>query len=269
MIVRDVDDVFSLVVPASAHTLEGFRTWARRPIFPAFTHVSLLGGEVHVPMGDEEICVPPDAHTLAGFRAWASSDFYPERGRVSLIHGEVWIEMSPERYQSHNKVKTKVTSVLDALVSQLRLGDLYGDGGLITNDAAGLSTEPDSLFVSYETLKSGRAEFVPRGDADDGIELRGSPDWVLEVVSPFSEQKDRDLMPELYFRAGIPEYWIIDARDERLDFTVLIADADGYRAVEPQDGWLASHVFGKQFRLVREPNEVGGWIYDLQTRDVS
>jgi Uma2 family endonuclease len=215
-----------------------------------------------------QVSVPAGAHTLDGFCEWVTSPSFPEKGDVAFLQGEVWIDMSPEDFQSHTKVKTNVASVLDAIVSKLGVGDLYGDGGLITNDEAGLSTVPDALFVSYRTLKSGRAEYVARGAGRGRIELRGSPDWVLEVVSPTSERKDLELLPDAYHKAGVKEYWVIDARDDRLELTIYVHRKKGYRAVKPQKGWLTSPVFRRQFRLERKLDEVGGWVYNLRVRAI-
>jgi Uma2 family endonuclease len=214
------------------------------------------------------ISVPPDAHNLEGFRTWLASPSFPENISVSLIQGDVWIDMSPEEFQSHTKVKTKIASVLDQIVGDQRSGDLYGDGGYITNDAAGLSTVPDALYVRYETLKAGLAEYVSRGEGRRGIELRGRPDWVLEVVSPSSIRKDSELLPEAYYKAGIPEFWLVDARGDHLEFTIYRHGKQAYEAIEPQEGWSTSHVFRRQFRLERELDEVGGWIYKLHVREI-
>ena len=51
-------------------------------------------------------------------------------------------------------------------------------------------------------------------------------DLVAEVVSP--DDPDRDLVEKRidYAEAGIPEYWLVDPRDETI--TVLVLDGDIY-----------------------------------------
>src|SRR5256885_8764701 len=46
------------------------------------------------------------------------------------------------------------------------------------------------------------------------LELEGTPDMVLEVVSESSVQKDTKRLRQLYWQAGIREYWLVDARRE-------------------------------------------------------
>lgn len=102
--------------------------------------------------------VPRDAGTLDGFRRWARSDQFPQRGRVTSIDGELTIEMSPERYESHMAVKEAISRVLGGIVDSTDLGRFYSDGAWITNEAAGVSNEPDASFASWETLESGRLQ---------------------------------------------------------------------------------------------------------------
>src|SRR5688500_8492086 len=101
---------------------------------------------------------------------------------------------------------------------------------------------------------------------EDGFEVRGSPDWMLEVVSPTSVRKDTRLLPTAYFRAGVREFWLVDARGTELEFTVFARGETGFEAVLPRDGWHDSAVFGRRFRLERERDRRGGWRYTLHVR---
>ncbi|MYE22806.1 MAG: Uma2 family endonuclease [Gammaproteobacteria bacterium] len=51
-------------------------------------------------------------------------------------------------------------------------------------------------------------------------------DLVVEVVSPKGRRRDFVQKPLDYAEAGIPEYWIVDPRDETI--TVLTLDGDAY-----------------------------------------
>ena len=86
---------------------------------------------------------------------------------------------------------------------------------------------------------------------------------VLEVISPSSEEKDTEIMPRLYWQAGIPEYWLIDVRGDRLDFRILRRGARGYTAVRPRGGWVKSAVFDRSFRLERRIDALGYPEYAL------
>jgi Uma2 family endonuclease len=219
---------------------------------------------------DLEIVVPDSARTVTGFRAWVTSHDFPQRGRVSFIEREVLVDMSPERLELHIKVKGEIGHVITSLSKATRSGTYYSDGTLVSNDEAELSTEPDGTFVSFESFRSGRARLVPiAGDEELALEIEGTPDWVCEVVSDSSVRKDTVLLPRAYHLAGIPEYWLVDARRDEIAFTILINEANGYVAAEVVDGWQASPVFGRKFQLRRERNAVGHWDYTLLEQPVS
>lgn len=209
-----------------------------------------------------------NAHTLAGFRIWAASDSFPDHGCIALIQGELLIDICPERAESHNAVKTEVSRALLTLVGELDLGNFYSDGMWITHDAAALSSEPDALVATWEILELGCLELIVDEEmGHGGIELRGSPDWVFEVVSPNSVRKDLQLLPDAYFPAKVREYWLIDARGELLQCTTLARGDQGFVALAPHDGWTPSQGFPREFRLKRERNRLGGWRYTLQMRE--
>jgi len=209
------------------------------------------------------------ARSLDGFRDWAHSDDFPQRGKVSFIQGEILIDMSPEELETHNKVKTEITSVLHRLCRELNLGTFYSDRTLLTNDKADLSTEPDGTFASWDAFRSGRLKRAPRKDhPDEFIELRGSPDWVLEIVSRSSATKDTKRLRQAYHRAGIAAYWLINALEKQIDFQILTYRASGYVAAASRQGWRRSAVFACDFRLRRRRDELGDWQYVLESKPV-
>ena len=127
--------------------------------------------------------------------------------------------MSPESLEEHSDIKSEICRVLLNLVRQQNLGRLHIDGVLISNETAGVSNEPDILYLSKASLKSGRAKLTPAiGRPQSSKEIVGSVDWVLEVVSPSSIYKDKVLLRKAYYQAGIDEYWIIDGLNEEIEF---------------------------------------------------
>jgi len=91
-------------------------------------------------------------------------------------------------------------------------------------------------------------------------------DWVLEIVSPSSIKKDKVLLREAYFKAGIGEYWIVEVVDSQIEFQLLVPGEREYVAVESQKGWLYSPTFDHQFRLDREKDEDGFWLVTLHRK---
>jgi Uma2 family endonuclease len=214
---------------------------------------------------EETVRVPAHVSDLASFRRWALSDDFPESGRISYLNGEVWVDMSREQIFSHNQIKTEYAFVLQGLAKTECPGRFLSDGVLLTNSRANLSTQPDGTFVSRKSLRQGKLRWI-RGAEEGYVELKGTPDMVLEVVGPSSVQKDTILLPDLYWQAGILEYWLVDVRTEPIRFDILRRTATGYQAVRKQGGWLKSAVFGKSFKLKVDRDELGDPEYTLLVR---
>jgi Uma2 family endonuclease len=234
---------------------------------PADSIVTGMPITIYSPDDRPAITVPPSARTWKGYREWALSDDFPERGNICFVNGEIFIDMSPERIDTHNFVKLKVSAVLALLVESIKTGYVFADRTLLSNEPAGVSTEPDAMFVSRDSLSKGLVQFVPGGINPLGArEVVGRPDWVLEVLSPSSRKKDKILLRKGYHQAGIPEYWLIDAIDHEIDFQLLLHNERDYEPIAPQDGWLASPTFGKSFKLERILHDDGFLEYTLHMR---
>lgn len=82
-----------------------------------------------------------------------------------------------------------------------------------------------------------------------------------------SERKDAVRLREAYWWAGVPEYWLVDARGEDLRFTLLRRDAEEYAEIPPNpDGFITSPRLGVSVRLLRLAPRAGLVRYRLETR---
>jgi Uma2 family endonuclease len=214
---------------------------------------------------DEDVRVPSDIFDLAGFRRWVHSDEFPDRGRFSFLAGEVNIDMSPEEIQSHNRLKNDLGYGLTDWTRQRDIGEMLADRALLVNEEANLSTEPDLMFCSWESLRSGRVRYVEWVEGSNRfVEVLGSPDLVVEIISQTSVRKDTVRLPPLYFAANVLEYWLIDARGIEMDFQILARGDSDWMAVVPDDkGYRRSDVLKGSFQLTRDRNPVGGSRYTL------
>lgn len=206
---------------------------------------------------DVPVRIPAWVRDHRSFRRWACSDQFPEKGQVSYLAGEFWVDLSLERLV-HNQIKSEFNRVLASLVKTYRLGLYLADRMLLTNLKARLSTEPDGMFLSDDARSSGRAK-LKKGD--DSLEVLGTPDMVLEVVSPSSVEKDTVVLRRLYFVAGVTEYWLVDSREADPRLEILRRSGTKYTAARRRDGWTKSDVFAKEFRLLRR--EAGDDVSDF------
>jgi Uma2 family endonuclease len=211
------------------------------------------------------LSVPDWVTNLEAFRRWTDTDDFPEDYRIWWLRGEVCIDMSKEQIFTHVRVKTRFTRVLDLLAEQEQIGMYLTDGVLLSNFAGDVCGNPDGLFLSTATLASDRVRLI-EGKEEGFVELQGSPDMVLEIVSTGSEHKDNVVLKKAYHEAGIREYWLVDVRQEAIVFDIFRHTERGYVRGSKQQGWGKSAVFGKSFRLSRQVGPQGHPDYSLEVR---
>jgi Uma2 family endonuclease len=114
-------------------------------------------------------------------------------------------------------------------VEQRELGKLYRLRVAFRLNNAN-APEPDIAFVA-----KARLDAVKRGAVE------GPPDLAVEIISPDSVERDYHKKRELYRKAGVREYWILDEPQEKTLFLRL--DSRGaYREVKLKDGVFSSQV---------------------------
>jgi Uma2 family endonuclease len=220
---------------------------------------------VEIHDGGDRLTIPHPLKDLDAFRQWYDPEQVPAHASVWWLKGEVWVDMSGEQIFTHVRVKTVIATALDTLVEQEQLGLYFGDGVLLSNFAADISGKPDGLFLTTVTLASDRIRLI---EGKDGgfVELQGSPDMVLEVLSKSSEEKDTVILMRSYWEAGISEYWLVDARGDDPLLQIHRYGPRGYTRVRNVGGWVRSTVFGKSFRLVQKARVGGHPNFALEVR---
>jgi Uma2 family endonuclease len=213
----------------------------------------------------EELIIPGWIADLSSFHRWTASEDTPEHLRIDYLKGEIWIDLGEEPLFSHNQVCAAFSMVLGGLAKSTRVGRYFTRGVRVSHPTADWSVVPDAIWISNASFLNKCVRLNP-GAAGDYDRIDGTPDMVLEIVSDSSVDKDTDRLRELYWKAGIPEYWLVDARKEPLAFDILRRTAKGYVTTRKQAGWLKSEVFGKSFRLVQEADALGHPAFTLEVR---
>jgi Uma2 family endonuclease len=215
---------------------------------------------------DDDVRIPANVVDLASFRQWASSDDFPQRGRIDYLSGELWVDLSPEEFDTHNQVKSEINAILYGLARASGQGRYSTDGMRISHVAADLSAEPDGMYVPYDALRTGRIREMAGRSPQGVIELEGTPEMVLEIVSDSSVNKDNTRLPELYGRAGIGEFWRVDVR-RGLRFEILRLTDAGYVSADRTEDWQRSTVFRRWFRLTQTTDPLGRPLFTLEMRE--
>jgi Uma2 family endonuclease len=222
----------------------------------------LIDGRIEIPLG---------ITSLEDFRQWARSDAFPDQGRIDYIGGRIEVDLMVENLFYHGAAKAEIARVVGGLVAAEKSGRWFIDCTRISHTEAELSSEPDLVFLSFQSISAKRVGYVPaRTDPDSFIEVEGSPDWICEIVSDRSEQKDTIRLAEKYFAAGVTEYWLVDARGESLDFSILTRGKNGFVPVETDaEGYQTSSVFQRRYHFTRDRGPDGHWVYHLDEQSLT
>lgn len=132
----------------------------------------------------------------------------PDDGqRHEIIDGEDYVSPAPETY--HQRLSGLILHQLMTQIEDRGLGAVYHapiDIQLSDFDIV----QPDLVVV----LASRRFIITPK-------KIKGPPDLVVEILSPSTGSRDQREKLDLYQRAGVPEYWIVDPDEHTVEQRVL------------------------------------------------
>ena len=136
----------------------------------------------------------------------ADLDAFPEDdgNRYELIEGELYVSCAPGI--PHQRVLNNLQLEFGLYLRANPIGILVPGAGAIFSDYDAVI--PDLAFVRHE-----RWDEVVTGE-----KFTGALDIVIEIVSPGSENRRRDLSVKrkLYARCGVAEYWIVDSQNQAI-----------------------------------------------------
>ena len=89
-------------------------------------------------------------------------------------------------------------------------------------------TETDIVQPDLIVVLAARARMITP------TKIKGVPDLIIEILSPSNADYDRRLKRDLYERAGVAEYWVVDPSEHRIDQFVLSDGAYARSAVEDE-----------------------------------
>jgi Uma2 family endonuclease len=154
-------------------------------------------------------------------------------------------------------------------VEELDLGHTVIGETRISSVPGDVSAEPDVVVISHEALDAGRVMLIPKasGEPDRFVEVEGGPDLIAEIVSDSSAKKDARRLPGAYFKAGVREFWLIDASGKGLVFQIHRRGPDAFVAAESDaDGYQRSDVLDASYLLERSRHARGHWVYRLRMK---
>ena len=151
-------------------------------------------------------------------------DYDAEDDRVELEDGKLII--IPTASPQHIAIIRFLYSVIQQYINDHNLSLEIFPGGIGVRTGIHSCREPDLCILHREEWEALRKQ-----NPKSAIVER-PPLLVIEVVSPRSENQERDYQKkrEEYLQMGIPEYWIIDAEEQKV--TVCLLKDRSYTSTE-------------------------------------
>jgi Uma2 family endonuclease len=166
----------------------------------------------------------PISTNAAGVRGarqgeWTIADWesLPDDGnRYEIIEGCLYVTTAPSNF--HQWIIQNLYEFVGIPAKHLGIGiPFVAPIGVILSSGDGV--QPDFVIV----LKR-NASIIYDG------KIRGTPDLIIEVISPGSRDYDEDVKLRVYERAGVPEYGVVDPAQRQLRLYRLQADGTYARA---------------------------------------
>lgn len=154
---------------------------------------------------DISLLDPNKTYTYADYLMWRFQE------RVELIRGKLY-KMSPAPARRHQKISRKLTFLIESYLQEKQC-ELY--------------TAPFDVRLPLENMNNPFTVVQPDlcvicdlNKLDDQG-CNGAPDFIIEISSPRTAQKDVHEKYEIYQESGVREYWIVAPEDEMVDVFLL------------------------------------------------
>ncbi|QQK75308.1 Uma2 family endonuclease [Salicibibacter cibarius] len=176
--------------------------------------------------------VMPDPKRKFSYRDYAT---WAEEKRIEIVGGEPY-DMTPAPSRKHQYTSKQLFAALNDYLSGDPCEAYYApfDVRLFAEDRA-----DDQVFDVVQP------DLVVVCDPDklDDAGCKGSPDVIIEIVSPSSIKMDKKVKRHLYEKAGIKEYWIIDPIHAYIEVYTLENEKYGKPLFYSKEDHLKSALF--------------------------
>jgi Uma2 family endonuclease len=149
--------------------------------------------------------------------------------RYELVNGEVHVTPAPAT--RHQAVLQNLSGKLWPYVIQNMLGEVWA-APLDVRLSADTALQPDLIFIS-----NARSGIIQENW------IAGSPDLVVEVLSPSTAAHDRATKLPIYADAKVPEVWLIDPYAKTVEVLQLQGKKYLVEAALADDQILTSNLF--------------------------
>ena len=160
----------------------------------------------NIPAMDTQIAelftkVTPDRYTYKDYL------LIDDDKRYEILRGG--LIMVPAPFTNHQRASRNLEFILYNFVKQKKLGEVF-DAPTDVVLSEDIVVQPDILFISKERL-----------DIIKEAAIMGSPDLIVEIISPSSASYDTVEKRDIYEEYGVKEYWLVFPQEKAIEVLTL------------------------------------------------
>lgn len=176
---------------------------------------------------------------LAEQRRYTYADYvtWKDDIRYEIIDGIAYAMASPS--QEHQRISGKLYLQLGNFLRGKNCEVFHAplDVRLNVNSFDDIVVQPDIFVVCDESRRNGKS-------------VKGAPDLIIEILSPYNVRHDTFVKFRQYQKAGVKEYWIVDPIRRTIEAYILKNGKYGVGSVYRNDDTVPVHILeGCQINL--------------------
>jgi Uma2 family endonuclease len=149
---------------------------------------------------------------------------WPDDERWELIDGVAW-NMSPAPSMGHQAISVELVHAIRAFVGKSGCRVFAAPFDVLLPEASSQSEDEVPNVVQPDlAVICDPSRLRPFG-------CFGAPDWVIEILSPYTSRRDMAEKRSLYERHGVREYWVVDPGNR---YVHVYLRGEGGRFGDPQ-----------------------------------
>jgi Uma2 family endonuclease len=122
----------------------------------------------------------------------------PEGTLAEVINNQIF--MSPSPLSKHQKILNRINNRLYNYFEATGAGEVFTSPLDVYLDETSNAVQPDIIVVLKDNFKI----------INEQGHIHGTPDLLVEILSPGNKEYDLIKKKDLYERFGVKEYWIVD-----------------------------------------------------------
>jgi Uma2 family endonuclease len=176
----------------------------------------------------EETLIHPPRTAMAVFK------MLPEGTLAEVIENQLFMPPSPNPF--HQRSSIRLSSMIFNFVDENQLGEVFEAPSDLYLDEHSNAVQPDIFFFSPES-----------NVVVDMQGIHGTPDLIIEILSPGNKNYDLKKKKDLYEKFGVQEYWVVDPETKLANGFTL--KKNQYQSLGEFTGQIKSALLTKTFKF--------------------